>query len=112
MNMKQFKIDNSEKERILNLHESATKRQYLNEQSNCVTSVIKDIDGIRNFVPSNLTTLKSISGKKYNIIDDITICFGQGGETFTYDDNPSEGFKNFKIDTNGDTLIVKSTGGA
>jgi len=28
--MRQFRIDNSEKDRILNLHESATKRQYLN----------------------------------------------------------------------------------
>ncbi len=28
--MKQFKIDESERQRILNLHESATKRQYLN----------------------------------------------------------------------------------
>ena len=30
--MRQFKIDNSEKDRILNLHESATKRQYLTEE--------------------------------------------------------------------------------
>ena len=30
--MRQFRIDDSEKDRILNLHESATKRQYLNEQ--------------------------------------------------------------------------------
>ena len=31
--MRQFRIDNSEKDRILNLHESATKRQYLSEQT-------------------------------------------------------------------------------
>ena len=30
--MRQFRIDDSEKDRILNLHESATKRQYLSEQ--------------------------------------------------------------------------------
>jgi len=30
--MRHFRIDKSEKERILNLHESATKRQYLSEQ--------------------------------------------------------------------------------
>lgn len=30
--MRQFRIDNSERDRILNLHESATKRQYLTEQ--------------------------------------------------------------------------------
>jgi len=30
--MRQFRIDNSERDRILNLHESATKRQYLSEQ--------------------------------------------------------------------------------
>lgn len=31
--MRQFRIDDSEKDRILNLHESATKRQYLKEQT-------------------------------------------------------------------------------
>ena len=31
--MRQFRIDDSEKDRILNLHESATKRQYLSEQT-------------------------------------------------------------------------------
>ena len=31
--MRQFKIDDSERNRILNLHENATKRQYLSEQT-------------------------------------------------------------------------------
>jgi len=31
--MRQFRIDGSERERILNLHESATKKQYLSEQT-------------------------------------------------------------------------------
>ena len=31
--MRQFRIDDSERDRILNLHESATKRQYLSEQT-------------------------------------------------------------------------------
>jgi hypothetical protein len=30
--MRQFRIDDSERNRILNLHENATKRQYLNEK--------------------------------------------------------------------------------
>jgi hypothetical protein len=34
--MRQFRIDDSEKDRILNLHESATKRQYLSEQTEMV----------------------------------------------------------------------------
>jgi len=37
--MRQFRIDDSEKDRILNLHESATKRQYLKEQT-----TIEEID--------------------------------------------------------------------
>ena len=48
--MRQFRIDDSEKDRILNLHESATKRQYLSEQKgtyDIVSSVLKDIDGYK-----------------------------------------------------------------
>ena len=33
INMRQFRIDDSERDRIINLHESATKRQYLSEQT-------------------------------------------------------------------------------
>lgn len=110
--MRQFRIDDSERDRILNLHESATKRQYLKEEdSNCVTSVINDVEGIRNFLPRELTTIKSLT-KEYNITDEITVCFGQGGEVFTYEKNPSEGFKNFQIELEGDKLKAISTGGA
>lgn len=110
--MRQFRIDDSEKDRILNLHESATKRQYLKEEdSNCVTSVINDVEDIRNFLPRELTTIKSLT-KEYNITDKISVCFGQGGEVFTFEKNPSEGFKNFKIELKGDKLKAISTGGA
>jgi len=110
--MRQFRIDDSERNRILNLHENATKRQYLKEEDdNCVTSVINDVEGIRNFLPIELTTIKSLN-KEYKITDKITICFGQGGEVFTYEKNPSEGFKNFKIEVEGDKLRAISTGAA
>jgi hypothetical protein len=47
--MRQFRIDNSEKDRILNLHESATKRQYLNEQEGkCIP--INQVEGIEEVV--------------------------------------------------------------
>lgn len=46
--MKQFKIDDSERERIINLHESATKRQYLNEQSSEGID-FKDIEGSEKY---------------------------------------------------------------
>jgi hypothetical protein len=110
--MRQFRIDDSERNRILNLHENATKRQYLKEQdTDCVTSVINDVEGIRNFLPRELTTIKSLN-KEYNITDKITICFGQGGEVFTYEKNPSKGFKNFKIEVEGDKLRAISAGAA
>jgi hypothetical protein len=110
--MRQFRIDDSERNRILNLHESATKRQYLKEENDkCVTSVINDVEGIRNFLPIELKTIKSLN-KEYNITDKITICFGQGGEVFTYEKNPIKGFKNFKIEVEGDKLRAISTGAA
>lgn len=46
--MKQFRIDVSEKERILNLHENATKRQYLSEQSSKGVD-FKDIKGSEEY---------------------------------------------------------------
>ena len=110
--MRQFIIDDSERDRILNLHESATKRQYLKEETNCVTSVVNDVEGIRKYLPRELTTIKSLSGKEYQVTEEIEVCFGQGGEIFTYENNPSKGFKNFKIDLDGDKLTAISTGGA
>ena len=90
--MRQFRIDDSEKDRILNLHESATKRQYLKEQTtieeidtnkviqcflNKVQSKTIEIDGmlgdntieaIGNYVGYDATgDLKNDLGKMFNI---------------------------------------------
>ena len=45
--MRQFRIDDSEKDRILNLHENATKRQYLSEQKGTydIVSAAIDVEG-------------------------------------------------------------------
>jgi hypothetical protein len=43
--MRQFRIDDSERDRILNLHENATKRQYLKEQGEDKGPELKDIEG-------------------------------------------------------------------
>jgi hypothetical protein len=43
--MRQFRIDDSERNRILNLHENATKRQYLNEKVEDKGPELKDIEG-------------------------------------------------------------------
>lgn len=88
--MKQFRIDESERERILNLHESATKRQYLNEQ-NSKGIDFKDIEGADEYGDSARFKVMiggenaMFNGKKgYNgaIITPnttIQIPFGQGG---------------------------------
>jgi hypothetical protein len=82
--MKQFRIDDSEKDRILNLHESATKRQYLIEQSPkcCKTKILSK--EIFDEIPNNFNiddTIHIISGGKGNLKKDeeFDICFGQGG---------------------------------
>jgi hypothetical protein len=49
--MRQFRIDDSERDRILNLHENATKRQYLKEDSgnyDLVSSDLEKIEGYNN----------------------------------------------------------------
>ena len=88
--MRQFRIDDSEKDRILNLHESATKRQYLNEQNTKGTD-FKDIKGSEEYGKD--AKFKVVVGGKnamfngkegYNgaIITPLTtiqIAFGQGG---------------------------------
>lgn len=51
--MRQFRIDDSERDRILNLHESATKRQYLNEMSYGI--VQKNLGQIQGFEESEHT---------------------------------------------------------
>jgi hypothetical protein len=66
--MRQFRIDDSEKDRILNLHENATKRQYLSEQTpevninkaiQCFLNKkgVKDNDGNELVVDGSIGTL-------------------------------------------------------
>jgi len=88
--MRQFRIDDSEKDRILNLHESATKRQYLNEQNTKGTD-FKDIEGSEEY--GNDARFKVVVGGKnaiFNgkegydgaVITPLTttqIAYGQGG---------------------------------
>ena len=60
--MRQFRIDDSEKDRILSLHESATKRQYLSEQNTLHRLYrgkgpeLKNIEGYSNNVEPFLET--------------------------------------------------------
>jgi len=78
--MKQFKIDNSEKDRILNLHESATKRQYLSEQeSNCIP--IKEVEGIEKVVKdkNKLNWLIELGGEKLS-----EVCQGGYGTKYRF----------------------------
>ena len=104
--MRQFRIDDSERNRILNLHESATKRQYLSEQSGkCLP--INQVDGIKNFVEGDFNSLKNIMGQ-----DISEVCksdtFGDITEyTFTMESNPNLTVASFKID--GD-LTPKESG--
>lgn len=104
--MRQFKIDIAEKDRILNLHENATKRQYLTEQGDkCIP--INQVVGIENFVEGNFESLKNIMGQdisevcKSNTFGDIT------EYTFTMESNPNLKVASFKID--GD-LTPKESG--
>ena len=91
--MRQFKIDNSERQRILNLHESATKRQYLSEQlqDREFTSVFEDIPGADEYgkdaefevtFGGGNATFDGKRGNNGAIIKPktkITLPFGQGG---------------------------------
>jgi len=84
--MRQFRIDDSEKDRILNLHESATKRQYLNEQTaKCCTTKLMS-DELFELIPETFIIDEGIDiisggeGKaKLNKNEEFTICFGNGG---------------------------------
>ena len=104
--MRQFRIDDSERNRILNLHENATKRQYLTEQDGkCLP--INQVIGIENFVKGNFNSLTNIMGQEI-----IEVCksdtFGDITEyTFTMESNPNLKVASFKID--GD-LIPKESG--
>ena len=59
--MRQFRIDDSERDRILNLHESATKRQYLSEQ----TELAKINKAIQCFL--NKKGIKDDDGNKLDV---------------------------------------------
>jgi len=62
--MRQFRIDDSEKDRILNLHESATKRQYLKEQTTMEEIVTnKAIQCFLNRVQSNIIKIDGMLGE-------------------------------------------------
>ena len=84
--MRQFRIDDSERDRILNLHENATKRQYLNEQSaKCCETKIMSAE-IFEELPENfnidekITIISGGEGKNQLKKDEnFTICFGNGG---------------------------------
>ena len=103
--MRQFRIDDSERDRILNLHENATKRQYLTEQDGkCLP--INQVIGIENFVKGNFDSLTNIMGQEI-----IEVCksdtFGDITEyTFTMESNPNLKVASFKID--GDLTPKKS----
>ena len=104
--MRQFKIDDSERNRILNLHENATKRQYLSEQGGkCLP--INQVVGIENFVKGNFDSLTNIMGQKISEVCESN-SFGDIAEyTFTMESNPNLTVASFKID--GD-LTPKESG--
>ena len=100
--MRQFRIDDSEKDRILNLHESATKRQYLNEQeSNCIP--INQVEGIEDVVidKNKLNWLIELGGEKLS-----EVCKGGYGSKyiFRFEENPDLKVASFALD--GDLKIV------
>ena len=104
--MRQFRIDDSERNRILNLHENATKRQYLSEQgNNCIP--INEVNGISEFVDGDFNLLTNI------MVQEISeVCrsnsFGDIAEyTFTMESNNNLTVESFKID--GD-LTPKESG--
>ena len=94
--MKQFRIDDSEKDRILNLHESATKRQYLNEQeSNCIP--INQVEGIEDVVKdkNKLNWLIELGGEKLS-----EVCKGGYGTKYRFrlEENPDLTVASFALD--------------
>jgi len=94
--MRQFRIDDSEKDRILNLHESATKRQYLNEQKNdCIP--INQVKGIEKVVKDKdkLNWLIELSGDKLS-----EVCKGGYGTKYRFrlEENPDLIVASFALD--------------
>jgi len=95
--MRQFRIDDSERNRILNLHENATKRQYLSEQSGkCLP--INQVVGIEKFIEGSFNSLKNIMGQNISEVCKSDT-FGDITEyTFTMESNPNLKVASFKID--------------
>jgi len=94
--MRQFRIDNSEKDRILNLHESATKRQYLNEQEGkCIP--INQVEGIEEVVKdkNKLNWLIELGGDKLS-----EVCHGGYGTQYRFrlEENPDLIVASFALD--------------
>ena len=94
--MRQFRIDNSEKDRILNLHESATKRQYLNEQEGrCIP--INQVEGIEEVVKdkNKLNWLIQLGGDKLS-----EVCHGGYGTQYRFrvEENPDLKVASFALD--------------
>jgi len=75
--MRQFRIDDSERNRILNLHESATKRQYLKEQGEDKGPELGDIKGYQENAESFLKT----GSKTFKILDSSQGSFTFNGST-------------------------------
>jgi hypothetical protein len=103
--MRQFRIDNSEKDRILNLHESATKRQYLREQeTECVP--INEVEGIEKVVKdkNRLNWLIELKGEEVS-----EVCRGGYGSKYIFrlEENPDLTVASFSLD--GD-LNIESVG--
>jgi hypothetical protein len=94
--MRQFRIDNSEKDRILNLHESATKRQYLNEQEGkCIP--INQVEDIEEVVKdkNKLNWLIELGGDKLS-----EVCHGGYGTQYRFrvEENPDLKVASFALD--------------
>lgn len=80
--MRQFRIDDSERDRILNLHESATKRQYLKEGDDnydFVSSDLENIEGYNNergkykIITSPDRGFKLNHNSEYKVGDEVTL---------------------------------------
>jgi hypothetical protein len=94
--MRQFRIDDSERDRILNLHESATKRQYLNEQEGkCIP--INQVEGIEEVVKdkNKLNWLIELGGDKLS-----EVCHGGYGTQYRFrvEENPDLKVASFALD--------------
>ena len=121
--MRQFRIDNSERDRILNLHESATKRQYLGEQKgtyDIVSSDLKDIDGYNGekgtykIIVSPDRTFELNHKSTYNTGDTVTLTpnttigIPRFSGQLVFHKSPEDDF-GFSIRVDGDQLKIGPT---